>query len=242
MTAARIQVLGPMQVLTDHGVVVVSGHCLKTFLGALTISVNHAVRVDTLVQVVWGDEPPASLDTSVHSLATKVRDLLGHETVVLEDHSYCLFAECSDIDACIFERLTGRAEELLDADPESALATAHEALDLWRGPAYGDLGDVDPFRLEAIRLDQLRHAVTECLIAAELELGHTTRAIPILMTMLEETPYRERMWSLLLTALGRDGRRGEAIEAFRRYEALMSELGLEPSTDVCAALECALRP
>jgi DNA-binding SARP family transcriptional activator len=159
---------------------------------------------------------------------------------VLEDHSYCLLAGCADIDGCLFERLAVEAEDVVDVDPERALSTAKQALDLWRGPAYGDLGDVDPFRLEAIRLDQIRCSVTETLIDAELALGHETRAIPMLMTMLDETPYREHMWGRLILALGREGRRGEALETFDRYMATMRELGLEAAGDVLAALDEAL--
>lgn len=241
MSAPKIQILGPIQVQTEHGAVGVSGERLRALLGALTISVNHAVRIDSLVQVVWGDNPPSALDTSVHSLVTKLRDLLGAESLVLEDHSYCLMAECNDIDSCVFEKLAMDAEERLPDAPERALASARSALALWRGPAYGDLCDTDPFRLEAIRLDQLRLSVSETLIAAELQLGHATRAIPKLMTLLEEAPYRERMWSALIVALGSEGRRGEAMEAFRRYECVVHELGLDPADHVTAALETAIR-
>jgi DNA-binding SARP family transcriptional activator len=242
MTAPKIQVLGPIQVDTECGLVRISGDRLKAFLGALTISVNHAVRTDTLVQVVWNDTPPASLDTSVHSLATKLRELIGHDAVVMEDHSYRLLASWDQIDACVFERLAEEAEDLLAEDPERSLQAARRGLELWRGPAYGDLGDVDPFRLESIRLEQLRCSTTETLIMAELALGRATRAIPMLMSMLEETPYRERMWAQLITALGREERRGEALQAFEQYQTVMRDLGLEPARDVVEALERALRP
>jgi DNA-binding SARP family transcriptional activator len=241
MTAPKIQVLGPIQVDTRCGLVPISGERLKAFLGALTISVNHAVPTDTLVQVVWDDDPPASLHSSIHSLVTKLRELIGHDAVVLEDHSYRLLASWDQIDACVFERMAEEAEDLLAEDPERSLQVARSALELWRGPAYGDLGDVDPFRLESIRLEQIRCSTTETVIMAELTLGRTTRAIPMLMAMLEETPYRERMWAQLISALGREERRGEALEAFQQYQALMRDLGLEPGGDVVEALERALR-
>jgi DNA-binding SARP family transcriptional activator len=50
------------------------------------------------------------------------------------------------------------------------------------------------------------------------------------------------MWALLISALGDDGRRGEAIEAFERYASVVAELGLEPSTAVEAALQSAIKP
>jgi len=236
----EIFVLGPILVGNGDQTRSPGGRRSRAFLAALTISVNHAVRIDTLVDVVWTDRPPASIDTAVHSLATRMRELLGPESVVLEDHAYRLVATCDQIDACRFERLSMTAEALLGDDPAKAVEVAREALGLWRGPAYSDLADQDPFRLEAIRLEELRVSTTETLVAGELAIGQSTRAIPMLFTMLEETPYREHLWGLLIEALGATGRRGEAITVYERYELTMKGIGLEPGRAIEEALHRAL--
>lgn len=240
MQPPRILVLGPVKVLADGETRSLGTH-LRTFLAGLVVSVNHAVRTDTLVDLVWGGDPPSALETSVHTLATKVRELLGHDALVMEDHAYVLLAGVDDIDACVFERDAALAEEALECRPARAAELARSALGLWRGPAYCDLADVDPFRLESIRLDQLRQGVSETLIRAELSVGHYTRAIPMLDSMLSEAPYREPLWAELITALGAVRRRGDAITAYRRYEAVMNGLGLEPAPEIVEALARATR-
>ena len=50
--------------------------------------------------------------------------------------------------------------------------------------------------------------------------------------MVEDHPYRERLWCLLMSALAHDGRRVEAIRAYRRLEGLLAEVGLEPSREI----------
>ena len=50
--------------------------------------------------------------------------------------------------------------------------------------------------------------------------------------MVEEHPYNEKLWYLLIEALSRSGRRVDALRAVGRLSGLLAEVGLEPSAAI----------
>jgi DNA-binding SARP family transcriptional activator len=230
-----IRVLGPIDLVTGDEAVMIRSRNIRAVLGALVMSARHAVTVDRLAHAVWGDNPPPSVDSSVHSYISRLRHLVGADAVMNVDHSYVLIVEPDAIDAIRFERLLLSAMERR-SEPAECLALCRNALRLWRGSAYGELGDEDPFRLEAMRLEELRMATMELSLECELELGRHELVMAELESLVEEYPYRERLWHLLITALLRDGRRVEAMRHCSRLREVLAEIGLE-ATNVVAELE-----
>lgn len=228
-----VRVLGPIDLLTTDGPRSVGGRQLRSTLGALVVALGHAISADHLIAIVWGDHPPASAPASLQSCISRVRGLLGPATVDREDHTYTLRLEPDLVDACIFERLVGEAAAM-ESDPPGRRRVSNRALDLWRGTPFGDLADEDPFRLEALRLDELRLFAMEMRLAADLALGRSDLVVGVLETAVEEHPYRERLWFLLVEALAREGRRVEALRAADRLRLVLGEVGLEPG----GALRC----
>lgn len=220
-----IRVLGPIDMLTPAGAQHVGGVCARRLLGALVISAGHAVPMDHLVDVVWpADPPPTALDT-LQSHVSRLRRLLGGETIVLVDHAYVLVAGTDDVDALLFERLVSDALARRD-EPDQSRQSSHRALSLWRGVPFGDLADEEPFRLEALRLDEMRFAAMELRIEADMALGRTELVVGALESAVEEHPYRERLWYLLIDALADEGRRVEALRACDRLRGVLGEVGL----------------
>ena len=99
---------------------------------------------------------------------------------------------------------------------------------------FGELADVDPFRLEAMRLDELRMLAMETQLEAELEMNHPELVIGTLEAAVQESPYREHLWLMLIEALTRNGRRREALQACHELRSLLGEIGLEPGTSLIA--------
>lgn len=231
----EILVLGPIQIADGRRRITPGGLIAQRFLATLVVSTNHAVPVDRIVDVVWGDDPPDDALGSAHAMAARLRRTCGHDAIVAEDHCYRLTVDPERIDAARFERSVIEAGHL--SDPRTVIDTARRGLDLWRGRAYGELADTDPFRLESMRLDELRVGLCETLLAAEVEVGDTAWAIPMLRSMVHEQPYREPTWRLLISALGAAGRRAEAIEVFAGYAATMADLGLAPDPHIRDAVE-----
>jgi DNA-binding SARP family transcriptional activator len=226
-----VRVLGPVDVMTEAGVVVPKGRIGRKLLGALAISVNHAVSSDRLAEIIWHESPPPSLGNTLQTYIFRLREDVGHERIVGEDHSYALHLAPEQLDALEFERLASRAADCRE-DASRCTALCREALALWRGVPFGEFVDEDPFRLEAMRLDELRLYVMEIQLAAELELGREELAVGTLEALVEDYPYRERLWYLLIEALALCGRRVEALRAFRRLRSLLAQVGLEPSAEI----------
>lgn len=226
-----VRVLGPIDILTPEGSVPVGGPHARALLGALTIGVQHAVSIDHLIFAMWGDEPPASAHNTVQSYVSHLRHLLGAEAVVRVDHAYELTLRAEQIDALAFERLVGDAVESAD-DPDHCVAICRQALGLWRGPPFGDLADTEGFRLEACRLEELRLVAMEHYLEAELALGRHDVVVGELESAVEEHPYRERLWYLLIEALARCGRRVEAMRACARLRSQLAEAGLAPADEL----------
>ena len=227
----RIRVLGPIDLETPDGTVKFGSRKLRAVLGALVISVGHATPMDRLEAAVWGDEPPPSAGASLQSYVSRLRHVLGASAIVSEDHSYELMAGPDQIDASVFERRLLDAAEVR-SDPARCLVLCRQALGLWRGEPFGELGDDEPFRLEATRLEELRIAAMELSLEAELALGHQEFVIGELEAAVVEYPYRERLWHLLIEALHRDGRRVDAIRMCDRLRQELAEVGIGSSAEL----------
>lgn len=228
-----IRILGPIDLWTPSGVAPIGSHNMRVLLGSLVIGVGHASPGDRLAYAIWGDDPPSSAINSLQSYVSRLRHLLGTEAVVSEDHAYKLVAGPDQIDALRFERLLHAATDVRN-DPAQCRELCHQALGLWRGAPFGELCDDEVFRLEALRLDELRVATMELSLEAELAMGRHELVVGELESAVEEHPYRERLWYLLIEALERDDRRIEAIRTCQRLRTMLGEVGLETTEELSA--------
>ncbi|MFD1545497.1 BTAD domain-containing putative transcriptional regulator [Nonomuraea guangzhouensis] len=138
------------------------------------------------------------------------------------------------VDADRFLELTGRRS----ADPHERAAQLHEALTLWRGPAYADLADEEFLRPEIARLEEARLSALEEQAEVRLALGEDVD----LADLVAQHPLRERLRAQHMTALYRGGRQGEALASYDDLrERLAGELGLDPTPELAALQEAILR-
>ena len=103
------------------------------------------MTIDALVDALWGDAPPAS---AVATLRTYVSRLRGHLGGALASRGggFVLEVAAGELDAERFETLVDAAGQ---AGTEDAAGLLAAALDLWKGPAFGDRSDVERVRAEA---------------------------------------------------------------------------------------------
>ena len=107
--------------------------------------------------------------------------------------------------------------------------SSRAALDLWRGEPYADWPDA-PFA-ESSDAGWPRSAPGRGRAArgASWRSADTPTSCPELERLVAEEPLREDWWRLLMLALYRAGRQGDALAAGRRARALLAEeLGAEP--------------
>ena len=230
----EFRVLGSIEVVENGGgPIALGGPKQRAVLAHLLLRANHLVPTDVLIDEVWGEEPPETVRNALQSYASHLRKALGAERVEGSRAGYILRAETSELDAVRFQSLLRDARRLLPIDAKAAVGAFDHALDLWRGPAFGDLATEASLRSEAARLDDLRLAALEERIDAQLTVGELGEVIGELESLTARHPLRERFWEQLMLALYRTGRQGEALGAYQRArEILADELGIDPSPEL----------
>jgi DNA-binding SARP family transcriptional activator len=232
MDNLQIGVLGPIEAHLCGRAISLGGRNEHIVLAALAVAVNRAVSTDILVDAVWKGDPPISWLDTIQSIVSRLRGRLGHEAIESIDHSYRLVVEPDQVDAVRLENLLGKALSALANDPPTAASRAIDALALWRGTPFGNLGAEEFLEPEVRRLEALRRSAIEVRLEADVACGRLTSAIPSLQSEIAEDPYRERLWYVLVVALARDGRRVDALRACHQLRCNLAKIGLEPSADM----------
>ena len=73
----RINVLGPFEVRSEDRVVAVAGMKQRVFLSSLALSSRTAVPIGVLINMLWGETPPATARAKVHAHVSEIRKALG---------------------------------------------------------------------------------------------------------------------------------------------------------------------
>ncbi|TDU87548.1 putative ATPase [Kribbella voronezhensis] len=228
--------LGPFEVRTGDGVLAeVPGARLRGLLVALALRPGQVVPKATLVDWIWGEQPPAEAANALQRLVSRLRKVLP-----IEGHpdGYRLAVEPDAVDAVRFERLLGQSRG------GERIELLREALSLWRGDALQDIGlqDSGAFDAAVTRLEGLRLAALEDRFDAEISLGHGADLVTELTDLVAAHPVRERLVAALMRALVAAGRDSEALGVYQRTrEALADELGVDPSADLSAVHVALLR-
>ena len=195
----------------DGRPVQIGGARLRTLLLRLALDAGHTVTADALVDAVWPDAPPAGAGNALQALVSRLRRALPEPAALAAvPGGYRLSGCARDVDE--FERLAaaGRAA----GDPRHAVELFDAAVALWRGPALAEVADAPFARASAVRLEELRLAVTEDRIEATLSCGRAAEAVAELIALTSRYPLRERPCALLMRALS-DEVPAAVLEALR---------------------------
>jgi DNA-binding SARP family transcriptional activator len=223
----EFRILGPLEVLDGDRPVEIAGSKRRAVLALLLLHANEVVRTERLIDDLWGDHAPRNAAAALHSHVSRLRKALGPDVLVRREWGYVLRTNPESFDLGRFERLVADAEPLPARERSARLA---EALQLWRGPALADLGGEEGLKGEIARLDELRLAIVERRIDADLEAGRNAELVGEIEALIAAHPLRERLRGQLILALYRAGRQVEALEVYRETRRLLAdELGLEPS-------------
>ncbi|MCW2920062.1 MAG: protein kinase [Actinomycetia bacterium] len=244
-------ILGAMEVRhTDGSLVAVGGPRVRSLLALLLLNAGRMVTAETLIDGLYGENPPDgaanALQSQVSRLRRGLRDGAGAGGLVeLQPAGYRLTVDPQDVDVHRFERLADEGRRALAAGDHARSATLlREALDLWRGPALADVTDAPFAEVQAVRLEELHLAAIEDRVEAELALGeHRTRALVAeLQELTAAHPLRERLRGQLMRALYGSGRQAEALAAFEDARRILAEeLGADPSPELAAVHLAVLR-
>jgi predicted ATPase len=224
-------ILGPLSVHGPDGPIELRAAKQRALLATLLLAQGEPVAPERLIDVLWGEDPPATAAKALQVLVSRLRRAFGGDGVLVTRASgYAVALAPGDLDLERFETLAARAR---GAAPREAAALLREALALFRGPPLADAPLLGPAAAEADRLADRRLAVLEQRIDADLATGEHAAVVGELEALAAEYPYRERLHAQLMLALYRSGRQADALEAFRRVRgSLVEDLGLDPGREL----------
>jgi predicted ATPase/DNA-binding SARP family transcriptional activator len=239
----HIGILGSFEVRTNDGAVAdVPGARLRALLIALALDPGRVVPKATLIDWIWGEQPPADTANALQRLVSRLRKALPEGGIEGQPGGgYRLRVEPDAVDAVRFERLVAQAR---DAEGSRRVRLLREALALWRGAAMQDVGLEDSEALDAAvtRLERLRLAALEDRFDAEVGLGHGAELVAELTDLVAAHPEHERLVAALIRALAAAGRDTEALLVYERTRQTLADmLGVDPSPELSALHVALLR-
>ena len=201
--------LGPLEVVLDGRHVHVPPGKRRVVLAALLLRPGQVVPVDELAELAGGSRN--ALQTAVGRLREVLPSL-----VLTRPGGYLLDVRPDEVDVHRFDRLEPR-----------------EALALWRGRPFADIGSDALERDHVPALTEKYLTTLEARIEADLARGGHEQLVPELRSLTRQHPVRERLWAQLVVALHRCDRQTEALRAYDDIRGrLAEELGLDPGRDL----------
>ena len=230
----RYRILGQLEVHNGSDGAQIGQGRQRLLLAVLLMHANAPVSSERLIDGLWGQAPPPTATRSLHNQVSSLRKALGDGHLVTEARGYRLVVGDDDVDAARFDALAEQGRAALAAgDAGRAADRLHEALALWRGPAFGDLANEPAIVDDATSLDERRLAAVEDRIDADLALGRHHELVAELDRLVAQHPLRERLRGQQMLARYRSGRQADALEAYRHArEVLVREIGIEPGPEL----------
>jgi DNA-binding SARP family transcriptional activator len=223
----EFRLLGPLEVRSEGASVQLGGPKQRALLALLLVDAGRTVSTDRLIDALWGEQPPRTAATSLQNFVSQLRKQLGPEVLVTKPPGYLLRIDPLQVDV---NRVNALVTEARAAAAGERAAKLREAIELWRGPPLAEFGFEAFAQSEIARLEELRLALIEERIEAEIEEGRAAEVVGELEALVGEHPVRERFREQLMLALYQSGRQAEALEAFQEgRRVLVEELGIDPS-------------
>lgn len=253
MTEFRL--LGPLEVRVAGRAVEPGPPQRRALLAFLLAEVGRPVPVDTLIDRLWGESPPAEARASLYSHIARIRrllavrpgtpapedgDLTTPPRVLRRADGYLLDVAPDLVDLHRFRHLVEQARGAARTQGGRALAL-RQACALWRGEPMGGLPG--PWVTRA--RESWKQEYIAALVAwadCELEAGNYAAVVGRLPDLVAEHPLVEPLTAALMRALHIGGRGPEALACFAALrERLVEELGTDPGTEVRQLHQAILR-
>lgn len=224
----ELKVLGPMQAFRDGEEVDLGGPTQRRLLASLVARSGEVVSVTSLLDDLWGEDPPPSGPQSIQSYVSRLRRQLGGDIIETQAPGYRLGTNGVVIDSVEFLELA----RALPSSPVDRLEQVDLALEMWSGPPFEDFDHVD---FAARHLVDMRHDIEEERARLLARSGQGAAAVALLERITNTAPLRESAWITLSQVLSQAGRQAEAVRTLDRYRDNLADIGLEPGPAFTAA-------
>ncbi|GIF23910.1 DNA-binding SARP family transcriptional activator [Actinoplanes tereljensis] len=236
----RLQILGPLR-LWRGDTELDAGPRQQAYLLALLLArPGQPISTSELIDLIWGDDVPASAVNILQKYASSLRRLLEPalpargSSSYLQRHGtgYLFAAEPGQLDLVTFREYVAAAR----TQPDQALDCYARALELWHGPA-GD-GLVHGPAATAIFAELDGEFLDACRVAADLAVaqGRPGLVLPALHRAAALAPLDENVQAALVITLDAAGQQAKALSVFDTVRARLAEdLGIDPGPALLAA-------
>jgi DNA-binding SARP family transcriptional activator len=244
----ELRILGSIELWTGSSLADIGPARQRSILGALLVDPERPVPLESLVDRVWGDRPPAGVRNVVHTYVTRLRRAFARASAELPEPiglvrspaGYLVSTDPGAVDLVRFRRLLKSAQQEGLGDPERS-TLLQQALHMWRGDALGGMhSDWAARARETLR--QLHHEALSQWADAEIRLERPGAVLAELRAALLTDPLSEQLCERLMLALYMEGRSVDALEYYQSMRRLIAkELGTDPSRRLQRLYETILR-
>ncbi len=222
-----VALLGDVSTRQNGQLIPLPGVRARSLLVALAVEPGRSRSAASLIDEVWGDEPPRAPGNALHTQISRLRSALPAGALEAGPAGYRLALRPEQVDLTLAAELARRARELVDDEPAECLRLVERARALWRGDppeGSGVLGSM---------ADELCTTLDACAAVARLAAGDAERAVAPARELAGRAPLDEPAHALLMRALIGAGRPNEALEVFAGIRArLADQLGADPGPDL----------
>ncbi|WP_370324370.1 BTAD domain-containing putative transcriptional regulator [Euzebya sp.] len=200
----------------------------RVVLTALAVQPARGATDQELMAALWPDGPPATGRQSLQNHLSHLRRKLPGVEVRRTGAGYRLDPVPVTDAAEVIARVEAGRQARATGQHARAVSLLRPLPHDGRG-FFADVADLPAARAVCAHLAELVADAAEMHAEALLGTGQHAEAIARLQVLVADDPGRERRWELLVLALDDAGRRGEAVEAFRRaHRVLVNEYCLDP--------------
>jgi DNA-binding SARP family transcriptional activator len=244
MTDMWFSVLGPVRVWRADIEVDLGAPQQRALLALLLVRAGHPVSLSEIVDVLWGERPPASAVNTVHRSIGILRRALEPgltprepgRWLVRAAGGYLLDPDADAADLPRFRTLVRRARA------GSAVRTFAQALALWQGQVASTVAADVRGHPAFTAVDREYEAAVREAADAALDAGEPAVLLPAVEQAAGRAPLDESLQARLILILAAMGRQAEALQHHAKVRArLAAELGIEPGAELTGARNRLLR-
>jgi DNA-binding SARP family transcriptional activator len=218
-----------------------AGAQIPRLLSLLALHNGSSVRLESIIDVIWADAPPAQARRVALNLVGRLRQTVGRDSTLTRQGTVSLVDAATDLDEFHALRTDAdRHHRRGDAANERSCLAA--AIRLVRGTPFAGWED-DPFfgpesiglqrTIDRVRLRESRLALVE---------GDHDAAREGAEAVLSRDPLSQDALGVLMSALAATGRIREALAAYQDAKQLLAEeTGLDPDPGLTAQYADVLR-
>lgn len=231
VAAFTVGMIGPTTVRDATGQPVHLSPRERALLCRLAVAAPREVTTEQLLLALWGEHPPATARKTLQTYVRSARQRCGDDIIATGVNGYRLGPQArSTLD--VADELLGLLDQRAGQDREQIVQRVEA---LWPpDEPLEDLQDAPDLQAERTRLQRRRTEVWLTCARCRLDLGQPTLAGDLAQRLLEQDPYDEGAWQVLLQSLLNQQRRAEVTTRYLQAHRCLAEAGLEPGEELTA--------